>query len=274
MKDCWEVLGISSDSDERTIKRAYSGLLKKTRPEDDPAGFEQLHAAYKAARQHARWMREDDELESGEVHMSLPEMAVNEAEESHEVPHAELSEPSSLVAPITELTSTQRATIEALMERLEEMRSVPMSLGLIPAWEFILSHPGNVDDSFRLALGQRVLDFVVEVEATAQRQGKAGSPLHTELMARLNMVFLWTYHHYEYDWPDGDINGLVARMSESPRPTTAVKPLGGHFVERLSEPNFDDPNRPSREIKTNWEDLALKAVGGFYVFGLLVSQCS
>ena len=47
-------LGLRPDADERAIKRAYAAKLKTTRPEDDPEGFQRLHAAYQAALD---WMR-------------------------------------------------------------------------------------------------------------------------------------------------------------------------------------------------------------------------
>lgn len=39
-------LGVSADADEAQIKRAYAKLLRITRPDDDPAGFQQLNDAY------------------------------------------------------------------------------------------------------------------------------------------------------------------------------------------------------------------------------------
>ncbi|MBB5863612.1 hypothetical protein [Xanthomonas sp. 3058] len=42
-------LGLAEDADARAIKRAYAARLKLTRPDDDPAGFQQLHDTYQAA---------------------------------------------------------------------------------------------------------------------------------------------------------------------------------------------------------------------------------
>lgn len=47
--ECWQRLGLAPTSDEREIKRAYARLLKTTRPEEDPEGFQTLRAAFEAA---------------------------------------------------------------------------------------------------------------------------------------------------------------------------------------------------------------------------------
>lgn len=47
-------LGLEADADERAVKRAYAARLRRTRPEDDPQGFQALHAAYQAALAHCR----------------------------------------------------------------------------------------------------------------------------------------------------------------------------------------------------------------------------
>lgn len=45
----WSVLGLGATGDAVAIKRAYAVLLKRTRPDDDPAGYQALRAAYDAA---------------------------------------------------------------------------------------------------------------------------------------------------------------------------------------------------------------------------------
>lgn len=59
----FDALGLADDADERDIKRAYAKRLKLTRPDEDPAGFQRLHDAYKAALDHARdraWRVDED----------------------------------------------------------------------------------------------------------------------------------------------------------------------------------------------------------------------
>ncbi|WP_017904687.1 J domain-containing protein [Pseudomonas asplenii] len=48
---CWEILGIPSDADTRSIKRQYATLLKRTRPDEDPEAFQRLRDAYEEALQ-------------------------------------------------------------------------------------------------------------------------------------------------------------------------------------------------------------------------------
>lgn len=56
----WTLLGLDDDADERAIKRQYAKLLKITRPDDDPEGFQRLREAYERALSWAR-NRADDE---------------------------------------------------------------------------------------------------------------------------------------------------------------------------------------------------------------------
>lgn len=47
--NCFEILGISPTKDVKAIRRAYSKLLTKFSPENDPEGFQRLRAAYEEA---------------------------------------------------------------------------------------------------------------------------------------------------------------------------------------------------------------------------------
>jgi len=51
--NCWELLQLAPTTDVRAIKKAYAVLLKLNKPDENPAGFQQLHAAYQQALQWA-----------------------------------------------------------------------------------------------------------------------------------------------------------------------------------------------------------------------------
>ena len=52
-RSLWDILGTEPTGDERALKRAYAKRLKVTRPEDDPAAFQELRDAYEYALRNA-----------------------------------------------------------------------------------------------------------------------------------------------------------------------------------------------------------------------------
>ena len=49
----WETLGIKKTTEKSEIKKAYRTKLKKTRPDEDEAGFIKLREAYEYALEYA-----------------------------------------------------------------------------------------------------------------------------------------------------------------------------------------------------------------------------
>ncbi|WP_191485782.1 J domain-containing protein [Pseudomonas sp. FEN] len=62
--NCWTLLQLPEDADERSIKRSYARLLKNNRPDEDAEGFQRLRAAYENALQIARWRDESATAEA------------------------------------------------------------------------------------------------------------------------------------------------------------------------------------------------------------------
>ena len=50
----WNELGLPGPAGLPDIRSAYARRLKTTHPEEDPEGFQSLHAAYQAASRIAR----------------------------------------------------------------------------------------------------------------------------------------------------------------------------------------------------------------------------
>lgn len=65
--NCWVILGLRADADEREIKRSYAALLKVHRPDEELEAFQRLRGAYEQAlaiaRRRAEEQDEGDELD-------------------------------------------------------------------------------------------------------------------------------------------------------------------------------------------------------------------
>ncbi|TWC34672.1 hypothetical protein FBY03_112128 [Pseudomonas sp. SJZ079] len=70
--NCWTILGLRADADERAIKRSYSALLKVHRPDEDLDAFQRLRGAYERAltiaRQRAEEQGESEGVEFASVY--------------------------------------------------------------------------------------------------------------------------------------------------------------------------------------------------------------
>ncbi|MFT3806377.1 J domain-containing protein [Arenimonas sp.] len=69
----FKILGLDGRADAVQVKRAYAGLLRQHRPDEDPEGFQRIHEAYEACLEQLRWREqgwdddsEDETLERGE----------------------------------------------------------------------------------------------------------------------------------------------------------------------------------------------------------------
>ena len=78
MMNWWEILGISYDSDLKTIKKAYAKLLKTYNPEEDPEGYQRLREAYDKAIKDVKNNNKQQNLHINLVENVNDELDVNE----------------------------------------------------------------------------------------------------------------------------------------------------------------------------------------------------
>lgn len=116
-RSLWDILGTEPTGDERALKRAYAKRLKVTRPEDDPAAFQELREAYEYALRHAHLFAEE---------CPEPPAAEAAAAESPEAPRAE---PADLWGVIDE--AAQEAPAELWGIIAQEQAPPPEQWGVV-----------------------------------------------------------------------------------------------------------------------------------------------
>jgi hypothetical protein len=109
-------LGLRADADARAVKRAYAALLKTTRPEDDPEGFQALNEAYRAA---LAWVQSrppqalvEDDFENGDVPRDDASQAATDANA------ASIELPADVVTGLQNIGAQVEAA-RALLDRVQ-----------------------------------------------------------------------------------------------------------------------------------------------------------
>lgn len=96
--DCWTLLQLPEEADERTIKRTYARLLKSCRPDDDAEGFQRLREAYEEALAYSRW-RADWEEDDTTVQAPVAEQAYGNLNDLAELMDISTLQPAPFEAP-------------------------------------------------------------------------------------------------------------------------------------------------------------------------------
>lgn len=90
----FDLLGVPHDADPRTVKRAYTRLLRRFKPEQAPEHFQRLRAAYEVAEQQAIWRqqhRDQEDEEPAEEEAEVAVVAGEVSERADEITSADLA---------------------------------------------------------------------------------------------------------------------------------------------------------------------------------------
>jgi len=96
----WDVLGLAETDDVRSIKRAYAKALKQARPDEDPAGFQQLTSAYEWALGYASHCAHERAASAAESAAAETEATASPSARGDLQPHE--TEETAIAAPKSE----------------------------------------------------------------------------------------------------------------------------------------------------------------------------
>ncbi|MGH8036295.1 MAG: J domain-containing protein [Stenotrophomonas sp.] len=248
-----EWLELEPDADERAIKRAYAKRLRSTRPDEDPAGFQQLHEAYQAALDWAQYRVQWDVEESagdGDKPHALantdappirqePLAPLHDATASLRMPHERtaMDTPPADRAPLPDPALDVEQIAHDMVDAAAEA-----SPDVLAHW--LLDHPALWSLSEKPRIGEAVLECLAWTKL----------PIHEDSFDALSACFGWNelgsgVDPLELDECRSRLHGLWRYHHEDAAdPTVFREP-----VRQYSEPTEDDPNL--ERLRRPWNRL-------------------
>ena len=251
----WQTLGIPATRDVASIRKAYASRLKECHPEQDPAGFQRLRAAYEAAVHAAR----------GAIAAAPPERATGVPEAA--APIAGAPAPSVAAAPME--FEGDHKQFEAALGNLDRLLKTPTDADtemLEQALDAVLSSPGALHvgnwSGLDRRLAQLLLDSIPRSDAVAatvvQRLGWSHADVATrrakEVIAVVTRVADLDVVGKLRVGTDSDARAF--QLLSQPAPTSwLVRRVKVFFVDQAVR-DFLQKTVPARPTLTLWLDKA------------------
>jgi hypothetical protein len=251
----WQTLGIAATRDVASIRKAYASRLKECHPEEDPAGFQRLRAAYETALHAAR----------GAIAAAPPERTTGLL---GAMAPATVALASSVAAAPTLVEGDQKQ-FEAAFSHLGQLLTAPTDVdteGLERALDAVLNNPGALHVGNWSGLDQRLakllLDSIPRSDAVAaivvQRLGWNHADVATR---RANEVMAVVTRVSDLDLVGKlrvgtDPDSRAFQLLSQPAPTLwLVRRVKVFFVDQAVR-DFLQKTVPARPTLTHWLDKA------------------
>ena len=185
--DCWDILKLRPNSDEKAVKLAYSKLVKNIRPDEDPEGFQRLHSAYKDALKQAKTDAAKNRSEVSGIN-ARPRTDQGLEDLSGES-QANTRSSISAAAAATVNSHNKDNEYDDLIRKLQDLINQPENANKKKAWEELLNSSVLVDLQFRKRASDRLFCMVADARLNGSFpfNEKGGAVA----LAYLNEEFQW-----------------------------------------------------------------------------------
>src|SRR5512139_3631709 len=172
----WEVLGLEPTGDVLAIKKAYAGLLKKNRPDEQPEAYQELRQAYEWALSEAEWRRRppEEETDEGEAVAWLPESAPDQSDQA-----AQAGPAPQAFEPFGDF-SFESDRADAVLDRWADRLLQCEAYQAEACWRELSHEMENVPLEEQTAASALFADFVLQHEA-----------LQAAVLANMARYFRW-----------------------------------------------------------------------------------
>ena len=265
----WGILGIEPTDSERDIKRAYARKLKVTRPDDDPAGFQELHRAFKTALMIAQDKAYVPPMPAAppanRMEITYEDGQTLTFENAEEPPPPAPPEP-----PEDPLSDQQKSHIQELMDKVDALLGgTVVNAQLVDRWHFLTEPADLLDDEFRIELGRRVVGAIANFnqQTDKARRNRGYAPIGAHIITMLDDTFFWSSAPFLFTGPAdfGEVMAVVQEVDPGLRQVT-TKPVGGQIIEAKKSRKWRNADYSGAGYQFTWWQVALLA---WFMIGLL-----
>ncbi|MEO1015836.1 MAG: hypothetical protein AAFX08_11680 [Pseudomonadota bacterium] len=229
--DPWAVLGLMRDgATEGDVKAAYAEKLKVTRPDDDPAGFMALRAAFENARAQLRWAAEDAEYDGVEDYNDDEAVYSANARDSDIEPAQQTDPPTAL------------RLVSEVLEGLKSPWVGSSKLGINALLDRTEADSVDVFQSF----SDEMLYTVYQ--ATTTDDGSVGIPdwLNLTVLQSLDDHFGWSRQSTAHNW---SMRNMITHLEKVRRVLRDRELAPRHIRRRAHKAGYEPPPLPISDTR-------------------------
>lgn len=217
----WKMLGVAATKDKRVIKRAYAAKLKSTKPDENPAEFQQLHQCYKQALKLAESIKQKtpnsnfSDTKIIESHCFAPQSPEHDNDSWHrELGNSEVEEliPPPIEPPqsyysllgealaeeeLVQNESDEAAQIDEIYQSIDRLFEQYYLRQSVDKWREVIASWAILDENHRFCIGRYIFEKTSEHNLNCNTPKLMRHKLPQAVLAYLDKQFLWQENEEE-----------------------------------------------------------------------------